>query len=110
MQVCLLENLRFHQGEATNSEAFARQLAALADIYVNDAFGVIHRDQASITVSKALESSQQTLIAGPLYMSAAQVPKSQSEACTSALHGSAPRVENVILDVIIDQCMQFSCF
>lgn len=51
LQVCLLENLRFHAGEAANSDAFARQLASLADIYVNDAFGVVHRDQASISVS-----------------------------------------------------------
>lgn len=51
LQLCLLENLRFHAGEAANSDAFARQLASLADIYVNDAFGVVHRDQASISVS-----------------------------------------------------------
>src|SRR5581483_8995184 len=44
----LLENLRFFEGEEKNDSAFAQKLAALADIYVNDAFAVCHRDHASI--------------------------------------------------------------
>jgi phosphoglycerate kinase len=43
----LLENLRFEPGEEANDLAFARQLASMADIYVNDAFGTIHRAHAS---------------------------------------------------------------
>src|SRR5262245_44800224 len=42
-RVVLLENLRFHKEEEGNDPAFAKQLAALADIYVNDAFGTAHR-------------------------------------------------------------------
>lgn len=45
--VVLLENLRFHPGEEANDDAFARKLAALADIFVNDAFGAAHRAHAS---------------------------------------------------------------
>jgi phosphoglycerate kinase len=45
--VALLENLRFFAGEEANDDGFARQLAAYADIYVNDAFGTAHRAHAS---------------------------------------------------------------
>jgi phosphoglycerate kinase len=43
----LLENLRFHAGETENDPEFARKLASLGDIYVNDAFGTAHREHAS---------------------------------------------------------------
>jgi len=45
--VLMLENLRFHRGEEANDEAFARQLAELGDVYINDAFGTAHRAHAS---------------------------------------------------------------
>jgi len=47
-QVCLLENLRFHPEEEKDDETFARELAALADVYVDDAFGAVHRAHASV--------------------------------------------------------------
>ncbi|MBI5878686.1 MAG: phosphoglycerate kinase [Chloroflexi bacterium] len=45
--IILLENLRFHKEEEKNDPAFARQLAALGEVYVNDAFGTAHRAHAS---------------------------------------------------------------
>jgi len=47
-QLCLLENLRFHAAEEANDDAFARELSALCDVYVNDAFGAAHRAHASV--------------------------------------------------------------
>ncbi len=47
-QIMVLENLRFYPGETENNDMFAKQLASLADIYVNDAFGTMHRSHASI--------------------------------------------------------------
>ncbi len=49
-EVMLLENLRFHPEEEKGDEKFAKELASLADIYVNDAYGTAHRAHASTTI------------------------------------------------------------
>ncbi|MCM8819406.1 MAG: phosphoglycerate kinase, partial [Candidatus Omnitrophica bacterium] len=49
-KIILLENLRFHPEEEKGDENFAKELASLADIYVNDAFGTAHRAHASTTI------------------------------------------------------------
>ncbi len=48
-QIALLENLRFHPEEEENEEGFAKELARLAEVYVNDAFGAAHRAHASVS-------------------------------------------------------------
>ncbi len=47
-EVMMLENLRFHPGETLNDEEFSKELASLCDIYVDDAFAVAHRENASV--------------------------------------------------------------
>jgi phosphoglycerate kinase len=61
--VLLLENLRFHKEEEENDEGFAKQLAALCDLYVNDAFGTAHRAHASTAgITKHVEKSAAGLL------------------------------------------------
>jgi phosphoglycerate kinase len=62
-QILLLENLRFHPEEEANDDGFARRLAALADLYVNDAFAAAHRAHASIA---AITRHLQPAVAGLL--------------------------------------------
>lgn len=56
-EVVLLENLRFHAGEEGNDPEFAKELASLADIYVNDAFSTCHRKHASMVGIPAILDS-----------------------------------------------------
>ena len=61
--VLLLENVRFHPGEESNDPDFARELARLGDVYVNDAFGALHRAHASIVgVPRYLPSAAGLLV------------------------------------------------
>jgi phosphoglycerate kinase len=61
--VLLLENLRFHPEEEKNDEAFARELASLCDLYVNDAFGAAHRAHAStVGITKFVEKAAAGLL------------------------------------------------
>jgi len=62
-QTLLLENLRFHAEEEANDEKFAKQLANLADFYVNDAFGTAHRAHAStVGITKFVQKSAAGLL------------------------------------------------
>ena len=62
-QTLLLENLRFHPEEEANDEGFARQLARLADFYVNDAFGTAHRAHSStVGITKFVQKAAAGLL------------------------------------------------
>lgn len=86
--VCVLENLRFYAAEEENDRAFAKDLATLGDIYVNDAFSAAHRGHAS-TEGLAF---QLPAFAGPLMMeeiSALQSALEQPQRPTAAVVGGA---------------------
>ncbi len=76
-RVILLENLRFHAEEEAGDEKFAKELASLADVYVNDAFGTAHRSHASTTIiAKFLPSCLGFLMEKEVhYLSSALAPK-----------------------------------
>jgi phosphoglycerate kinase len=57
-RLVLLENLRFDPGEEANDRAFAQRLAGLADLYVDDAFGAVHRAHASVVALPAIVQEQ----------------------------------------------------
>lgn len=62
-ELLLLENVRFHKGETTNDPKFIKELAKLADFYVNDTFSCSHREHASIAgIAKALPSAAGLLL------------------------------------------------
>jgi phosphoglycerate kinase len=73
-EVALLENLRFHEGEEANSPDFARALAELGDVYVDDAFSAAHRAHASIAA-----------LAGLLPAAAGRLMEAELSALNSAL-------------------------
>ncbi len=67
-EVLLLENLRFHPEEEANDPTFAKQLASLADLFVQDAFGAVHRAHASTSgVAALLPSAAGLLLAKEIY-------------------------------------------
>ncbi len=81
--VLVLENLRFYPGEKNNDEEFSRALASFADIFVQDAFGTVHRQHASMTgVPGLLESAAGRLLEKEIkYLSMALDPQKPLVVC-----------------------------
>jgi len=107
--VFLLENLRFHTGESANETAFARELASLADLYVNDAFAAIHRAHAStagvplflpayagLLVQKEIEALSH-LTDTPEHPYLAIVGGAKAKSKLGALRDLLPRVDALLL-------------
>jgi phosphoglycerate kinase len=107
--LALLENLRFHPGEERNDRDFARRLAALGDIYVNDAFSCAHRAHASthaitferpafagsslVAEVRALES----VLASPLRLVTAVVGGSKVSSKLGLLRNLVTRVDKLVI-------------
>ena len=101
-EIILLDNIRFFKGESENDDNFAKKLAALGDIYINDAFSCSHREQASIhKITKHIKESY----AGPLIKKEVEainlVIKNKKEPVTCIIGGSKISTKiNVISNLI----------
>jgi len=95
-EILCLQNLRFEPGEEKNDADFARRLAALGDIYVNDAFGTLHRKHASVcAITRFLPS-----YAGPLILRETEVlfrVRTEPELPFVAIFGGAKVADKIAL-------------
>ncbi|MCL4158574.1 UNVERIFIED_CONTAM: hypothetical protein GTU68_014221 [Idotea baltica] len=102
--VLLLENLRFHDEETKGDEGFAKQLAALGDVYVNDAFGTAHRAHASTAV---IAQFMETAVAGRLMerevKNAEMVLNSSKRPFTAIVGGAKVSSKISVLENLLDK-------
>ena len=104
-QILLLENLRFHAEEEKGDVAFAKELASLGDIYVNDAFGTAHRAHASTTIIAQFFSSKKcfgNLLAKEI-ISIEKVLKDSQKPVTAILGGSKVSSKITVIENILDK-------
>jgi phosphoglycerate kinase len=104
-QVCLLENLRFHPEETANDEGFAKELASLCDVYVNDAFGAAHRAHASVDALPRLvrERGMGKLMQKEI-TSLARVVDSPDRPFVAVLGGAKVKDKIGIIESLFDKC------
>lgn len=104
-QVLLLENLRFYAEEEAGDVAFSKQLAALGDIYVNDAFGTAHRAHASTTIIAQFFDGKKCF--GALLTkeieSLNRVLKNSEKPVTAVLGGSKVSSKITVIENILDK-------
>ena len=104
-QVLLLENLRFHAEEEAGDVAFAKELASLGDIYVNDAFGTAHRAHASTTIIAQFFPEDKcfgALLAKEIE-SLNKVLKNSEKPVTAVLGGSKVSSKITVIENILDK-------
>ncbi len=98
--VILLENLRFHAEEENNDEKFAKELASLADVYVNDAFANSHRDHASMTtITKFLPSYAGFLVEKEITI-LTKIMQNPEKPFVAIIGGAKPDKINVIKNLL----------
>jgi phosphoglycerate kinase len=104
-EVLLLENLRFHEEEEAGDVAFAKQLASLGDIYVNDAFGTAHRAHASTTIIAQFFENKKCfgLLLAKEIESLNKVLKNSEKPVTAVLGGSKVSSKITVIENILDK-------
>lgn len=102
-EVALLENLRFERGEEEASEAFARRLAGLGSIYVNDAFAVSHRKHASVFVLPRLMDSYAGLLLEREVAALEEIRSDQSRPTVLVIGGAKVESKVRMVEGLLDQ-------
>jgi phosphoglycerate kinase len=104
-EVLLLENLRFYEEEEAGDENFAKKLASLADVYVNDAFGTAHRAHASTTIVAQFfpEHKYFGLLLAKEIESLDKVLKNSQKPVTAILGGSKVSSKITVIENILDK-------
>ena len=103
--VLILENLRFHPEEEAGDVAFAKDLASLADVYVNDAFGTAHRAHASTTIIAQFFPEHKCfgLLLAKEIESLNKVLKNSEKPVTAVLGGSKVSSKITVIENILDK-------
>jgi phosphoglycerate kinase len=103
--VLILENLRFHPEEEAGDVAFAKELASLGDIYVNDAFGTAHRAHASTTIIAQFFPDHKCfgLLLAKEIESLNKVLKNSEKPVTAVLGGSKVSSKITVIENILDK-------
>ncbi|MFV8225337.1 phosphoglycerate kinase [Christiangramia aquimixticola] len=103
-EILLIENLRFHEEETKGDEDFAKKLAKLGDIYVNDAFGTAHRAHASTTVvAKYFEEKCFGYLLAKEIKSLDKVLNSKEKPVTAVLGGAKVSSKITVIENILDK-------
>jgi phosphoglycerate kinase len=103
-EIALLENLRFHPEEEKNDEGFARQLASLCELYVNDAFGAAHRAHAStVGITKFVKQSAAGLLMEKELIYLGQVISNPEHPFVAILGGAKVSDKIPVIDALIDR-------
>ena len=104
-EVLLLENLRFHSEEEAGDVSFAKKLASLGDIYVNDAFGTAHRAHASTTIIAQFFPKHKCfgLLLAKEIESLNKVLKNSEKPVTAVLGGSKVSSKITVIENILDK-------
>jgi phosphoglycerate kinase len=104
-QVCLLENLRFHAEEEKNDEGFARELAALCDVYVNDAFGSSHRAHASVdALARMMRERGMGYLVRDELQSLSRITDNPERPFVSVLGGAKVTDKIAVIEALLEKC------
>lgn len=104
-EILLLENVRYHKGEEKNDPEFAKQLASLADAYVNDAFGTAHRAHASTAgVTEFLSPCVAGFLIGKELQFLGDKTANPARPFTVILGGAKVSDKITVIDALLEKC------